>query len=228
VAIATVVVIVTVSAFFPRFLKPLSREGGVMEMLSLVCWAVAMWLAGVAFLKQRTSPDRLAAGWTGLLALLAFLRELDLHVALNPEVLGPYGVRYRIDWWLDGRVSFWLKLGWAVAFLALLFALLYPPWALRQRIFTLARQADPMVGLFFLAIAMSMIGFVFDDLLRKTKFFSVELRQTAEETSEMLGAAAFMASAVLRCPRSIFQRLRLRALKPFFSRDRRRKSAGLT
>jgi hypothetical protein len=202
-------VIVGLAALFLPSLAPLSREGGVMEVLSLVFWGGAMVIAVWAAARQREAGDRLAAGWTGLIALLAFLREMDLHTALNPQVLGRFGVRYRIDWWLDQRVNLWLKLAWLAVFLALLLALAYPPWALRRRIFQLVRKGDPMVGLFVVAIAMSFGGFVFDDLLRKTTLLSMEIRQTAEETSEMLGAAAFLVSAFLQCPRRQWHRAQI-------------------
>jgi hypothetical protein len=198
-------VVTALAIAFPVLRKPLSTEGGVLELLSLFCWGGAVLLAIVAILPKRAQTDRLMAGWTGLLALIAFVRELDLHVALNPEVLGSFGVRYRIDWWLDGDVSLWLKLGWTLFFLGLGVALIYPPWALRGEFIRRVRQGDAMVGLFLLAVTLSLFGFVFDDLLRNTKFSPLAVRQTAEESCEVLGAAAFLASALLRCPRELFQ-----------------------
>lgn len=48
-----------------------------------------------------------------IITAVAAAREMDAHVLLNPETIGEFGVRYRIDWWLDGDVSFLRKLTWA-------------------------------------------------------------------------------------------------------------------
>jgi hypothetical protein len=193
--------VVGLAVLFPASLMSLGKEGGVLEMMSLACWAGALLFTAWTFLRKREAPERLASSWMGLIALLAFLRELDLHVALNPEVLGRFGVRYRIDWWLDGSVSLWLKLGWLAVFFPLVLALVYPPWALRGRILRLTQEGDAVVGFLFLAFGMSFLGFVFDDLLRKV--VSIGIRQVAEESAEAFGAAAFLASAILRSSRLV-------------------------
>lgn len=201
-AVVFVVIGVGVVALFPAALTAMGKEGGILEVLSVACWATAFLVALWTFLAKPPQPaQRLAASWTALIAALAVLRELDLHVAVNPETLGLLGVRFRVDWWLDGGVSLWLKASWLILFSSLALALIYPLWALRHNILRLARQGDAMVGLFVLAIALSSLGFVFDDLLRKTDFVSLAVRRVAEEGSEMLGAAAFLASALLRSPR---------------------------
>ena len=192
-----VVVIGTAALLLPT-LHPLVSEEGWLERLSWVFWLLSVIVALATLRRWPTRPDRLLAGWTALVALLAFLRELDLHVFLNPKHLGSYAVRYRIDWWLNGDVSFWLKIGWLCVFLTLLAALLYPPWALRLRVFRMARRGDAVVGLFFLAAGLSVLGVITDDLLRGSKLIPFAVRQTVEEGSEMFGAAAFFASALLR------------------------------
>jgi hypothetical protein len=192
------VVAIGVAALLLPTLHPLVSEDGWLESLSWGFWLLSAIVALATLRRWPTRPDRLLAGWTALVALLAFLRELDLHVFLNPKHLGNYAVRYRIDWWLNGDVSFWLKIGWLTVFLALLTALLYPPWALRLRVFRMARRGDPVVGLFFLAVGLSVLGIVTDDLLRGSKMIPFGVRQTVEEGSEMLGAAAFFASTLLR------------------------------
>lgn len=207
-----VVIIIGLAAWMLPSLHPLVSEEGWLENLSLVFWGLTIITALATLRRWPTRPDRLLAGWTVLVASLAFCRELDLHVWLNPKHLGSYAVRYRIDWWLNGDVSLWLKLGWLTIFCALLAALLYPPWAIRLPVLRMARRGEAMVGLFFLGVFLDGVGLVTDDLFRGSKLIPFGVRQTVEETSEMLGAAAFCASALLRwwAPLSVY----LRAAEP--------------
>ena len=84
-----------------------------------------------------------------------------------------------------------------IIFFVLMAALLYPPWAARLPVFSMARRGDAVVGLFILAGGLSAMGFVADDLFQ----IEIDLVRRAPdgggERSEMLGAAAFFASAGL-------------------------------
>ena len=112
VVVGLVVVIIGFAALLLPTLDPLTSEEGWLERMSVVFWSFSVLVALATLHRWSARPDRLVAGWTAMLALLADLRELDLHVLLNPKHLGSYGVRFRIDWWLNGHVSFWLKFGW--------------------------------------------------------------------------------------------------------------------
>lgn len=176
----------------------LSSERGFLEITSCFFWLVAALAAGATIFRWSERADRLTGVWMGCVALLACLRELDAHIYLNPDYFGRFGVRYRVDWWLDGNVSLWLKLGWASVAIVLLGVLLYIPLTVRLPLFQMARRGEPMVGLFFLAILLLGMGFVLDDLLRGARFVPRDVKKIMEETSELLGATAFFASAWLR------------------------------
>jgi len=198
ITIVTVAAGSAVAAMLLPSAAPLSGEGGVIEFLSWILWAIAVVLSLCTCFRWRERADRLTAAWMAFVALMAGLRELDAHVYLNPDYFGGFGVRYRMDWWLDGNVSPWLKLGWlAVAFVVLVFVI-YIPWTVRLPVFRMACRGDAMVALFFLAIPLLGIGFVMDDTLRGTKLIPPAARQVIEETSELLGATMFLASAWLR------------------------------
>jgi hypothetical protein len=179
-------------------LAPLSRENGVFETTSLRFWGAAFVAGLFTFRKYPEARDRWAAGWTMLVSLLAFLREMDAHVLLNPDHLGRFAVRYRIEWWLNGSVSIWLKLGWLALGGALFLVLLYPLVAMRLPFVRMTMRGDAIIGLFVAAVIFSGMGVVTDDLLRGSKWIPFNIRQVIEEGSEMLGSAAFFGSTMLR------------------------------
>jgi hypothetical protein len=145
-----IVLIVVGAAQFVPSLRTLSREGGVIEMLSMGFWAVAIIFSLATIYRRRERNDRLLAMCLGTAALLAGLRELDLHHALGPDVLGDYGMRFRIAWWLDGDVNFALKVGWLIVFALLGTLLAYPLWKVRPPVLTLARRGNAMMGILIL------------------------------------------------------------------------------
>ena len=206
--LGVIVVIVAGAAQFVPSLSTLSREGGVIEMLSVGFWAVAIIFSLATIYRWRERNDRLLAICLGTVALLAGLRELDLHHALGPDVFGAYGMRFRIRWWLDGDVSFVLKVGWLIIFAILGMMLGYPPWKVRPPLLTAARRGNAMVGWFILAVFFCGLGGFIDDQLRGTTFISGDLRGLTEETSEMVGALAYAVSAGLRWRYSYAAQLR--------------------
>jgi hypothetical protein len=198
VPLAIVVLVLIVAAQFVPSLRSLSREGGLIETLSVISWGIAIVFSLGAALRWEAFADRLLALWLGSIALLAGLRELDFHHALGPDRLGAYGMRFRISWWLDGNVSLTLKAGWLVVFAVLLALLIYPPWKLRLPMWAMTRRGNAMIGILMLAFFFCAMGGFIDDQLRRATFIPKELRQLTEEASEMLGAMAFAVSAWLR------------------------------
>jgi hypothetical protein len=172
----------------------LYAEGGPIEWLSVVFWVYALLFCAVALFRYHNRLDRLIFKWLSFICALAAARELDAQVLLNPQYLGQFGVRYRTDWFFSNKfkVSILLKLIWAGIFLVPLTFLIAPLFILRKPILRLTRNGDVATGLFLLGILGLAIGFVCDDTLRKTHFMSVNLRQSIEETAEMLGALFFL------------------------------------
>lgn len=185
----------------------LYRENGVLENVSVLCWILSCIVAFWAALRSTGPGSRLMAAWTGWLAAVAALRELDLHMLLNPQRLGALGVRYRPAWWMDGSVSFWLKLGWATVFLTFSFLVVYPPLRLRRFLFRLFREGDALTGLLALSVVFLAFGFVVDEILPRVRFVSHVTRQLIEETSETIGAIFYCASMVLQWRRPLAMRL---------------------
>lgn len=166
-------------------------ESGPIENLQVVCWLAS---AGIAFFgasRPRRPRQRLWLIGMGVLALAASARELDLHTMLNPETLGSWGVRYRIDWWIDGSKPILPKLMWAVGGLGVIVMLVVPlllsvtPWRSRFRPRPLTKT------LLVVAVAGMFGGWATDDLFRsalqKDKHWSVPL----EESFELMAPTAY-------------------------------------
>lgn len=200
--------LVTVTAVLLPSSRVLYREDGVLEDLSVVCWVLSGLAALWAVVRAGGRESRLMAAWTGWVATLAALRELDAHILLNPQHLGAWGVRYRLDWWTNGSVSVWLKLGWGAVFLAALVLVAYPPLRLLRILSDLFWKGDALAGLLVLSVAFLVFGFVIDDILRPVRFVRHDAKQLIEETSEAIGAILFSAGMVLQWRRPLGMRLR--------------------
>lgn len=172
-------------------------ESGPIENLQVVVWLAS---AGIAFFgasRPRRPRERFWLIGMGVLALAAAARELDLHILLNPETLGSWGVRYRIDWWFDTTVPIWPKLAWAVAgaiaFVSLVVPLLLSitPW--RDR-FRPSPRAKVLLGV---AVVGIFGGWATDDLFRSAlvegRHWSVPLEESFELMAPVAYAMALLA-----------------------------------
>jgi hypothetical protein len=196
--VAGITVLVAITAVLLPTGNSLHDEDGPLETLSILFWVTSLLISFGTACRPFGPASRFMAMWTGWIAVLAALRELDLHIRLNPKHLGSLGVRYRLDWWLSGEVNPWLKLGWATLFLTAFLLLFYPPLKLRGVLMRLLRQGDPLVGLIVLSTVFLGGGFVIDDLLRPVQFVSLPVKQLVEETSELIGAVLFCFSMILQ------------------------------
>ena len=192
---ASAVVPVGGIALFMRGTDLLYREDGILEDISVVLWGLSVALSIVISCSRIQARDRAQSGWLGLLALLAMLRELDMQIYLNPQKLGHWGVRYRIDWWLNGDIDISPKLLWAAVFLILATALSWVPLRNWRRWVSCLKELHPAIVLIMGAVILLGVGAAIDDLLRKAKFIPLPLRQLCEETSETCGAAWYLAGA---------------------------------
>jgi hypothetical protein len=209
--VAAIVGIVAVLVAAAHWLSPesdaLYREGGVLEDISVGIWFLSALLAVGTMMQFANPRTRLMAVWTSWLALLAALRELDLHIWLNPKHLGEYGVRYRLDWWLSTETSVWLRLGWLLFFVVVIGLAVYPPVRLWKRLLSLLLQGDSLMGFLWVAVIFLLGGFVIDDLLRPVHFVELGTKQLCEETSEMIGALLYFIGMVLHWRRPLDARL---------------------
>ena len=168
-------------------------EGGPVEVMQLVIWAVAGWIGLFCGGRRRGLRTRLWLVGMGVVALAALARELDAHVLLNPETLGSLGVRYRADWWLDGSVPVLLKLGWLVVFGAIgvgsfgMLAASHMPLSKRFR------GGALVTALLVVAVLGLVGGWATDDLLRWVLMPIHDWAIAVEETLEVIGPAAYAA-----------------------------------
>lgn len=165
-------------------------EGGHIESMQVGLLVVT---AVVAFLFAQRIKNRQSSSMTcllGVFALLAMARELDLHVWLNPEKLGDWGVRYRIDWWLDGQVPIKIKLVWLAVFATVGGVLGWLMVRLRGPVSWRSTRARLLIFTVF----FYFVGFTCDDLLRHR----VDLRvaQWIEEIAELFAAAALLGATL--------------------------------
>lgn len=166
------------------------REDGVFEIAQVVVWGLSCVSAVVVATRITHGPSRWGTVLLGVFAFFAMLRELDAHIALNPQRLGAWGVRYRIDWWLDGSVPVMIKAVW-VAIAACVAAVVgYSVWRARQPMRWDLARLRLLAG----AGVMLFVGFVCDDLLRGR--VPIEIAQVIEETAEMIGALLFLAAVL--------------------------------
>ncbi len=171
-------------------------ESGPIEALHIGVWAVSMLIAAAAFALHRDRVSRLMDFWILTLAAAAFGRELDLHTLLNPGgILGAYGVRYRIDWWLSVETPVTLRLAWGCVILAGLAALALPPLLTRAPTPRLLRAGDGASWTFLASLAFLFLGYASDDLLGRGQFLLSPVTMSIEETAESAGAILFALSA---------------------------------
>lgn len=169
-------------------LAPPREEGGVLELTQAAVLGTAVLLSAVAAVRLPAGPARAWSALLCLLALLAYAREADFHIVLNPRYLGAWGLRYRLDWWLSGEVALSVKLAWAVALATpvALFGWLYyasgvhPLRALWER--------RPVAKAMLACVGLYVVGYALDDVLGRGQFLPTWVTMPAEELAE-LGAA---------------------------------------
>lgn len=185
------------------------RENGPVEQLQDVGWGLAAMVAWFSSTRLRTRQARLWLIGMGVVAAAALARERDMHILLNPETIGAWGVRYRIDWWTDPAVPLGLKAAWALVAAAGATALFAPligshlPWSRRFR-GGLAVNA-------LLAIAMLGVlgGWASDDIFRDAVVAIKAQALAFEETSELMAPWTFLACIALVASRGGFGRASL-------------------
>ena len=221
-SITTALALALVVGFALTMGGAIAAEDGPVEMAQVTMWCIAAACALLMFPRipddvTPVSAARVPAGngdenaddnapgtrdraaswftaWLGVMALLATARELDLHVVANPETLGAWGVRYRLDWWADFGVPIGPKLLWAGVFLVIGTAVVFPilrAWptlarALKRRPLVLAMGVLSGLGLF--------IGWAWDDLFRE---WTSAYGPYIEEGAELMGSWAYLVAVGL-------------------------------
>lgn len=176
----------------------------VEEVYTALEWGeVGLWIviALASLTVCVTHPKRrgvLLGMWLGVLACLATLREMDLHVLLNPGNIHYLGlepdqaVRFRLDWWTDSQTSIALRAAWAAVLgsvglaAALPFALAGYPWPRRLLNF------DRFAWFVSAGLGLLVLAYVGDDLLANGR-----VPELAEELIEVSGQVLLLIAVVL-------------------------------
>lgn len=166
-----------------------TEEGGWLENAQSGLLAAGVMAGVVSAMRAGATARRWWGLFLAILTLLAFAREADLMIVLNPRYLGTWGVRYRLDWWLDGGVPAGLKLGWLVVFAAATMLVVYPA----VRAWAFVRQKSParnrVLTLLGAAAGFYFLGYAADDLVGREMLASKGLMMSVEEGMEMVGAS---------------------------------------
>ncbi len=171
-------------------------EHGIIESAQLAAWAAA-FLAGVGFLLKRPPPrERLFALWLCLVASLAALREMDAHTLLNPETLGAWGVRYRLDWWLSAGAPIGARMLWFVVGALMAGAVVASTARVASMFDELRRGHEAAWVLFALAGAGIVCGYLLDDILGRGRIVPAVYTQGLEESLELAGAVLYTAGVL--------------------------------
>lgn len=155
--------------------------------------------------------------WLMMLSIGAALREIDAHEMLNPRdghqklgsdaPLNPYGVSFKLSWWLDGDVHPLLKLGWGSVLLLCVALFAAPPLLIRAPVVRLLRRGDAPTYLFLAAVGCLGFAYAADDLFGRGQFFHEASTVALEESLELVGSIAFLASLVLTLRRPLSARV---------------------
>ena len=78
------IIVVAVRAPALELDEVVEETHGLIEWIAVGVWIATAFAAAWAATRQRAWRGVLLAFWFGVLSLLATLRELDLHVVLNP------------------------------------------------------------------------------------------------------------------------------------------------
>ncbi|TVQ61111.1 MAG: hypothetical protein EA378_09685 [Phycisphaerales bacterium] len=178
-------------------LSEMVAESGPVESMQLAAWILSACVALVVLIRRRRPRERLFAGWLGLVSLLAAFREVDGHILLNPETLGAWGVRYRIDWWLSLDAPVLPRLLWAAGGAVILFGLVVPAIKVAPRWCVLTRGLDRAWWLFGASVGALFVGYACDDLIGRGLLVDPVYTKIIEESFELIGAAVFLLGVAL-------------------------------
>lgn len=181
--------------------RGVADEDGVIEVLQVVVMAAGSLAAFVrALLPGQTGRRRAWRVWLGVVGALVVAREFDLHKVLNPESLGTWGVRYRLDWWTDLSVPIGLKLLWAGVAVAIALAVLVPLAVARPKPVKALLRRERHAVLLAAAAAGYLGGYLADDILGRGLLVERDVSKIFEEVSELTGGYFFLLACLCRLP----------------------------
>lgn len=184
-------------------LEHVFEEHGVLELLHPWLWWLNAVLATVGCWRGGARRDVWFYFWIAFLSMIAGLRELDLHVLLNPDNIHYLGfnreqaVHFRIDWWLSSETGILTRLAWGSIFLILATGFFVPLVLARVRWKRLVLALDAFAWTFGAACGFLGLGYVMDDIILRTMPEAPAWGQRAEEISETVGVALMVCATAL-------------------------------
>jgi hypothetical protein len=167
----------------------LFSEGHVVQAAQAVVWALSAIVA-FATASSRRGLDGGVSAWLGVLALLALLRELDLHELLHATT----PIHFRLRWLLESDTSIWWKAGVVSLVLTVAAVVLAPLIVLRARWRTLLGHGDRETWLLVAALGCLAAGYLLDDIVGRWAGMDRAWTKPVEETLELAGAVAYWVS----------------------------------
>lgn len=152
-------------------LEHVFSESGLMESTHPWGWLFCVVIAAVGCWRGGARRDVSFLLWAGFLSVAAGMRELDLHVLLNPENIHILGlspenaVRFRSDWWTDPSTDILVRAMWGALFIVGAACFFVPLICARVRWKRLLIGRDSFACTFAVACAFVGLGYVTDDLL---------------------------------------------------------------
>lgn len=206
--------------FFAAWIRPsltLSNvvpESGLIDPSQPWIWAFTGLLVAFGCARSVIRRDTLFFFWLAMFAALAGLRELDLHVLINPSNIHQLGlepehaVRFRSRWWLSVETPILVRVAWLSLFLAGAGVLFAPFIAARVRWKKLALARDSFAWTFAISFAFLAGGYVIDDILLRLSDAPPSSVKQLEELSELIGQFVLIAAIVLAICKSPHERAR--------------------
>lgn len=229
---AGVLAVVVFAILRPRMeLEHVFAEEGAMELFHPWAWALCGTISAIGCLRGEARRDVWFFFWTAFLALIAGMRELDLHVVVNPDNIHylslsrDHAVHFRIDWWLSAETGVLTRLVWGTAFLVLATGFFLPLVLARVRWKRLVLGLDSFALTFGAACGFLGLGYVMDDIILRLFQTPPAWGQRAEELSETVGVL-LLACALALAVREGHHARAMRRSKPVRERSGPGVSAG--
>lgn len=181
---------------FEFWLSEVFKEHGPIENTQFTLWIISAIVGGLIAWDRRAIRERVFGAWLAMMCVLAALRELDSHIFLNPEFLGSWGVRYRLDWWISLDAPVLPRMFWAIVGVLFLCAVIVPFLRIAPKHVLLLKSRDRAWWMFLISGVALGLGWLFDDVLGRNLFMHPVYTQALEETAELVGAAAFFVAVL--------------------------------
>lgn len=178
-------------------------EEGVLELFHPWGWAICGAISALGCWRGGARRDVWFFFWTAFLSMIAGMRELDLHVVVNPDnihMLGlsrDHAVRFRSRWWLSAETGVVTRLAWGLVFLVLATGFFLPLVLARVRWKRLVLGMDAFAWTFGAACGFLALGYVMDDIILRLFQSPPSWGKLAEETAETIGVAILAGALVL-------------------------------